>query len=397
MEPLEKINLKLHSLVIFRNLLYDPVIEKLSGLLSCLDKSQIEKVNGYASFASVLFLRNDNLTAYVLDKILEDENIYCLKRAQNLPVDSALKACLKNELAILEDIAQVNARELKAKLLYDGFLPEWKNSDIDFMAAYMERMDNLHIAGYGIYSKNHMFTVEGGMIIPIHAPDLTALSDLKSYEQEIQAVVQNTLALLEGKPAANVLLYGDAGTGKSSTVKAIANEYRCRGLRLIEIPPKQYGNIPVILEALSKNPLKFILFLDDLSFAKDNENFKALKAILEGSAFCKTPNIAIYATSNRRHLVKESFADRSGDDIHQNDTIQELVSLSDRFGLLVSFYKPDKETYLRIVHALRDRYGIEMNNLELDIQAEKYALLRGGRSPRVARQFLEHIKSMGFC
>ena len=205
-------------------------------------------------------------------------------------------------------------------------------------------------------------------------------------------VVNNTLTLLSGKPAANVLLYGDAGTGKSSTVKAIINEYQTKGLRLIEISKRQVADIPVVIEKLRKNPLKFILFIDDLSFSQENDDLYELKAALEGSVSAKSANVAIYATSNRRHLIKETFSDRQGDDVHRNETMQEMWSLSDRFGLRVGFMAPNKDLYLKIVHELKDMYKVHISDEELDLLAEQYAI--GGRSPRVARQFIEHLKSI---
>jgi predicted AAA+ superfamily ATPase len=277
---------------------------------------------------------------------------------------------------------------------YDGFLPSWETGEIDLYEKYTDRMKNINSLGYGIYSKYHMFTLKGSTITPVKAPDSIRLSDLKDYESEREAVINNTLALLKGKPAANTLLYGDAGTGKSSTVKAIVNEFGDRGLRLIEVTKKQLTEIPLIMEQLCKNPLKFIIFIDDLSFNSDNEDIGSLKAILEGSASSRTPNVVIYATSNRRHLMREAFSDRGNDDIHLNETIQEQVSLSERFGLSVIFSKPDKRQYLKIVHELVRQYTIKISEQEIDLRAERYALERGGRSPRAARQFVEYLKSI---
>ena len=160
--------------------------------------------------------------------------------------------------------------------------------------------------------------------MPVRYPDPQRLSELPGYEQEREKVIANTRALLEGRPANNVLLYGDAGTGKSSTVKAIANEFAPDGLRLIEVKKNQLYQIPALMDELAKNPLKFILFIDDLSFASNDDNFAALKAILEGGVGGRSHNVAVYATSNRRHLVKETMADRSGDDLHAMDARQEL-------------------------------------------------------------------------
>lgn len=393
MNTLEKLNLNLHSLVIFRSLLKDKVLQKLSKLLSCSKDTPVEQIDCYSSFTSQLFNENENFTDFLLNHILEDENIYILKRTQNLPVDKVMQECLQNELKVLEEISQLTSKQVRDCLVYDGYLPSWKNSTIDFTSEYMNRVDNIYSYGYGIFAKYTMFNIKDSVITPVKSPDTTKFSDLKGYEMERKAVIDNTTALLKGKPAANVLLYGDAGTGKSSTVKAVVNEFKDQGLRLIEITKKQFRNIPTILDSLSKNPLKFILFIDDLSFTKDDDDFGALKAILEGSASAKTPNLVIYATSNRRHFVKESFSDRDDDDIHLNDTIQELASLSDRFGLSVSFFKPDKAQYLDIVHELSEQYEINMCIEDLDLEAERYALRHSGRSPRVARQFMEYLKA----
>ena len=202
-----------------------------------------------------------------------------------------------------------------------------------------------------------------------------------------------TKALLKGKPAANILLAGDAGTGKSSTVKAVANALWKDGLRIVELRKDQLRVIPKILDELSANPLKFVLFIDDLSFLKDDDNFNALKAVLEGSVTAKSSNVVIYATSNRRHIIKEKFSDREGDDVHRGDTMQELISLSERFGIHITFSKPNKETFLHIVHHLAEENGIDVEGEELDLLAERFALERGGRSARLARQFIDGLLS----
>ena len=219
------------------------------------------------------------------------------------------------------------------------------------------------------------------------------LTHLYGYEKERSKIIQNTLALLEGKPANNVLLYGDAGTGKSSTVKAIVNTYRAQGLRLVEIKKTQLYLIPSLLDSLANNPLKFILFIDDLCFNPNDNDFSALKAILEGSVTGRGHNILIYATSNHRHMVKETFSDRQGDEVHISDTLQEIISLSARFGLTVTFSRPEKEQYCEIVLKLADQYEIAEDPAELLRRAEAYAIRSGGRNPRVAKQFIEGVKA----
>ena len=237
-----------------------------------------------------------------------------------------------------------------------------------------------------------MFSLaDDGAVCPVAHPDPQRLSDLAGYEREKGLILANTRALLAGKPAANVLLSGDAGTGKSSTVKAVVNELAGEGLRIIEVRKDQLKLIPAVLDELAANPLKFIVFIDDLSFARDDDNYAALKAVLEGGVSSKSPNVVIYATSNRRHLVKESFSARDGDDIHRNDTMQETLSLSERFGLQISFFKPDKAAYLAIVRQLAHTCDLAVPVEELEAGAERFALGRGGRSARAARQYVDSL------
>ena len=235
-----------------------------------------------------------------------------------------------------------------------------------------------------------MFSIDDtGASLPIASADRITLDKFVGYKEERKKVLANTQAFLCGKPAANILLYGDAGTGKSSTVKAVANNFFEDGLRLIEVRKNQLLLLPKIMGEISGNPLKFIIFIDDLSFNGDDD-FSMLKATLEGSASAKAKNAVIYATSNRRHIVKETFSDRTGDDLHRNDTMQENISLSARFGLTVLFAKPEKKLYLEIIHELAERNGIEVT-AELETAAEAFALSRGYRSARCAEQFIDSL------
>ena len=287
--------------------------------------------------------------------------------------------------------AGLTADDFKRDLGVDYVSP-FASEHCDLAKEYEARVKNIDRHGYGIFAGSPMFRVDNsGEISPIFSIDRVALDSFVGYEDERGRVMQNTLAFIENKPALNVLLYGDAGTGKSSTVKAISNSLFDRGLRLIELRKDQLEFLPKIMGRISENPLKFIIFIDDLSFNRSDDNFSMLKAALEGSASAKADNAVIYATSNRRHIVKETFSDREGEEVHRNDAMQEKLSLSERFGLCVMFAKPNKQLYLKIVRELAERYGVSLSGEELDIRAEEFALRRGNRSPRCAEQFIKSI------
>lgn len=389
---LQELHYRLNSLVIFRDVMNCRTIQSLERLLESLeDNDTLKQLKAYSDFVSNLYRHHNDLSSYILTLILEDENIYMIRTAHRLEISQKMKECLFSELESLQMIAEMTSLQVKDKIAYDGFLPDWDNTYYDFKKEYLNRIDNIERYGYGIYAKYYMFIVKDSRIVPVKYPDEVKLSQLIGYEKQRQLVIDNTLALINGKPASNVLLSGDAGTGKSSSVKAIANEFRDKGLRIIDIRKDQLREIPEIIDGLSKNPLKFILFIDDLSFAKDDDNFGALKAILEGSVSARANNIVIYATSNRRHLVKESFADRDGDDVHRNDTVQELISLSERFGLRITFSKPNKYEYLEIVKGLAKLNSLDMSEEELEKEAERFAVGRSGRSARAAKQFIDKM------
>ena len=391
---LSQLQIRLHSLAIFRNLLTDPVMESLLAYLEALqDSSLSQAVSCYSQFVSRLYAAGSTTLARYVEQLAGDnENPYIRRIGQGEAPAPEMVECVRAELEILQAAADLTPETLRSGLDWDGYLPVFQTEQVDVAASYRRRCENIGKLGYGIYARHRMFYVgDNGQIVPVHNPDKIRLSSLIDYKREQQIILDNTLALLSGKPAANILLTGDAGTGKSSTVKAVVNELAYKGLRILEVRKEQLHAIPAILDELNSNPLKFILFIDDLSFQKDDDNFSALKAILEGSVSAKSRNIVIYATSNRRHLVKETFSDRDGDDVHRNDTMQELLSLSERFGIQVTFQKPDKKTYLGIVHHLAKEKGIQMEESQLDALAERYALGRGGRSARAANQFIDGL------
>ncbi len=386
---MEQLNLKLKSLVIFRNLLEDAVINKLCAAINS-NEQESDFIDNYCAFIASLYnAGTDNLSSYALKAALEDENIYIKMHCKGT-VNNNMRECLQRELAILQELSVINFSN-KEQCKFE--LPKYKTQELNFIKEYKNLTDNLSVKGFGIFAKHNVFTVKNSQIVPVTSPDTQQVEQLFLYENERNKVMENTVALLEGRPAANVLLYGDAGTGKSSTVKAVANKLFCKGLRLIEVKKHQLFQIPDILENLSENPLKFILYIDDLSFTSHDDNFAALKAILEGSVSFKGNNLVVYATSNRRHLIKETFSQRAGDDVHISETLQELMSLSARFGLAINYSKPDKDEYIFIVRELAKLYEIKMPSEELTKKAEAFALRGHGRSPRSAKQFIEQLSS----
>lgn len=389
MGSLQELSIRLSTLAVFKELQEDAVINSLRKYLAEPSPAL------YASFVSALYRANSGiLGAYVREICENSENVYVQAVGKKEEIPAYLREAVLEELKTLQMTAELTPETLRSAMEYKGFLPGFVSEAPDIKACYTERTENIGKYGYGIYAKNRMFYLgENAEIVPVSNPDKTELSDLVDYARERQIIIDNTKALLEGKPAANILLTGDAGTGKSSTVKAVVNALWREGLRIIEVRKDQLQSIPKILDELSANPLKFILFIDDLSFLKDDDNFNALKAVLEGSVTAKSQNVAIYATSNRRHIIKEKFSDREGDDIHRNDTMQELASLSERFGIHVTFSKPNKDTFLHIVRHLAEENGIDMPTQELELLAERFALERGNRSARLARQFIDGLLS----
>ncbi len=252
-------------------------------------------------------------------------------------------------------------------------------------------------AGIGVFATYHAFRWQEGQFAGVAHPDPIRLRSLVGYKIPRAALLKNTEALLAGYPALNVLLYGSRGTGKSSLVKSLVHEYGDRGLRLIEVGKANLKDLPTIVEQLRPVPHPFIIFVDDLSFEEDDEAFKALKVVLEGSLTARPKNVVVYATSNRRHLVREFHGDRpspkDADEIHHWDTLQEKLSFSDRFGLTLTFEPADQTTYLEIVRHLVKEAAIEIGNEDLEFRALQWATRQNGRSGRTARQFVDFLRA----
>ena len=394
-KELDKIKLGFSSVVIFRNILKTKVIKKLLKFLNCETKENIDNIKQidlYSEFLSELFKSDNNLADFILSQIFLDDNIYINKCILKKEINNNLKKTFKNELNFFKYISSFDFSSIFNKE-YSKNIAELEIKEIDFYKIYFEHIKNIDKKGYGIFYNNNMFVLDDRKnIIAVKNKDNQDIKKLYGYEIERNKVLSNTKILIEGKKANNILLYGDAGTGKSSTVKAVANFFKDEGLRLIEIKKNQLHFITDIIEKLSCSPLKFIIFIDDLTFSSNDDTFSYLKAILEGGVNSFPNNIAVYVTSNYRHLIKENFTDRTGDDIHIEDTIQQIMSLTNRFGMIITFQRPGRDLFKEIVLSYAKENNIKMDKEELINQAEAYAIRSAGRSPRVAKQFIELLK-----
>ena len=254
--------------------------------------------------------------------------------------------------------------------------------------------------GVGKFGLNKAFRIndenkEKEFLIPITATSDVQLEDLVGYDLQKQKLIANTEAFVEGRMANNVLLYGDAGTGKSTSIKAILNRYYSKGLRMIEVYKHQFKDLQRIISEIKNRNYRFIIYMDDLSFEEFETEYKYLKAVIEGGLETKPENILIYATSNRRHLIKETWGDRndrSDDEMHRSDTVQEKLSLVARFGVTIGYFKPSHQEYLHIVSELAKRYPeITLSEQELALLANQWELRSGGASGRTAQQFINYL------
>ncbi len=396
----------LNTLTLYRRVLEDISVKNFVEILNLIpdekDFNKIAKLWSDMVFPLYCKEYEGNRQKYITDLILYDKNYYTLKCAANefYNIDSGIVNAAKNDIETLIKISKIQCSDLK-DLLYE-YYPAEKDT-IDTLASFsaggswlsFENLTEFYEKhGAGIFAKYKAFKfLSNGKIEPVLNCDNVRLKDLKRYEREQNIVLENTLGFLKGKPYNNVLLYGDRGTGKSSTVKAILNEYYKEGLRVVQIFKENLIKLDELMQEISDIPLKFIIFIDDLTFNENDDNFGALKAVLEGALAKQPDNMAIYATTNRRHLVKESFKAREGDEIHLADTIDETVSLSDRFGITVTYSVPNKDKFLEIVKAIKEDRKLNISDEILFKGAEKFVLSKGSRSPRLAKQYIDYIQA----
>jgi predicted AAA+ superfamily ATPase len=400
----------LNSLTIYKNLRNDVVISNIQKLCRATENSNADEAFlCYSNICSQLFdgSKNQSIADYVFDLIIYDDNFFSRACARNdfLFIESEILCACEVELSWLQMVSGISASDIKNILMhyfpqttdFAKNLPEFRSSFSrkiqgawgDNLAKFAEIYTQ---DGVGVFAKYKAFSFSNDKgIVPIENFDSMKLSDFKHYEIVREKIVNNTLAMINDKSFNNVLIYGDRGTGKSSTVKALLSEYQNDGLRIIQVAKTELFALDKLAELISGLPLKFIVFIDDLTFNENDDSYNMLKAVLEGSLTKKPDNMAIYATTNRRHIIKETFTAREGDEVHIGDTIDENLSLSDRFGLIVTFSLPSKDTFLDIVLEMAKDKKLNFSEKELFLGAERFAMLKAGRSPRVARQFIDSL------
>lgn len=340
-------------------------------------------VNGLVQKEFALFQK---LFDYDFSRIEEALEISCFSTISNY------KAIQKKEFMYNKNVSE-KVRSLSKKLEHTKNEKEFFQVISDFYKDY----------GVGMFGTNKAFRIEetqggGFTFCPINNMDTVMLDDLIGYEIQKKKLIDNTKAFVEGKKANNVLLFGDSGTGKSTSIKAIVNAYYDDGLRMIEIYKHQFQYLSSIISQIKNRNYKFIIYMDDLSFEEFEIEYKYLKAVIEGGVETRPDNILIYATSNRRHLIKETWNDRNDTDTavdrHHSDTVEEKLSLVNRFGVTISFSKPTQKEFFEMVIALAKREGITMPEEELKAEANKWELRHGGLSGRTAQQFINHCLAM---
>ena len=334
------------------------------------------------------FVKNDfkgfkALFDYDFSKIEETLDIDCFTQL------SHYEAICKKEFMYNQNVSQkVQALSLKLEQVKDE--REFFNQVTTFYKKYGVGMFGLNKAFRIVESPNKPIE-----IVPINNMEKVMLSDLIGYEEQKKELVANTKAFVEGKKANNVLLFGDSGTGKSTSIKAIVNEFYEDGLRMIEIYKHQFKDLSQVIGQIKNRNYKFIIYMDDLSFEEFEIEYKFLKAVIEGGVETKPDNILIYATSNRRHLIKETWHDRDdleqSGDIHRSDTMEEKLSLASRFGVSIYYGKPDRRAFNNIVIGLARKAGITLSEEELKAEANKWELRHGGISGRTAQQFITYL------
>ena len=421
--------MKTEQLIIYRNLKYQDLLDRTAALLAGEGQEDpYACANDLIELAAAYGLEGNLWHCFLALCLANNENAYSTSCEIVGEIEGSLNQLVKHDFAVFKelfdcDIARLDEytegkpvwTELKSYKAANGnsriFNKRIRDRIVE-LAVSLEKAENedafqqmvtefYREFGVGKFGLNKAFRVvekgENVEIEPIVNVEHVYLNDLVGYELQKKKLIDNTEAFISGRAANNVLLFGDAGTGKSSSVKAILNEYYDRGLRIIEVYKHQFRTLSDVIEQIKDRNYRFIIYMDDLSFEETELEYKYLKAIIEGGLGRKPENVLIYATSNRRHLVRESFRDKRSldDDIHNNDTVQEKLSLVARFGVTIYYGAPNKKEFQNIVKVLAEKYHVTMPEEELLAEANKWELSHGGLSGRTASQFITYLLGQG--
>lgn len=411
----------LHNLILYRNILEDKIIKKIQLLQddTCPKNMYYELCSELFSKAEQLHLEGNLLRNYFIYLIAKDENIFSKTVEKNkgtLACDSTLYQAALHDMQIIHNFIShdlhILSKKENSKFLLD-FVPSSPSTTVtnhSILHPYLDLLNGtstpsslveklLHYYssyGCGIMSDYNAFRWNSTSgLTGIKNFDQITFDDITGYEQQKETLVQNTCAFLAERPANHILLIGSPGTGKSSSVKALINEPFARNLRLVEVSKHELKSLHKLMDCLRDHSQKFIIFLDDLSFEEFEVEYKYLKSIIDGGIEITPKNVLIYATSNRMHLIKESWDDRKGntDDVHRFDTVNEKLSLSERFGITLTYLSPNQIEYLAIVEQMASRNNISLPLEQLKAEALKWERRHNGRSGRTVQQFINHLLS----
>lgn len=398
---LNELRAALKGVAAYRNMMEEREMLVLTRLLDHLRAGEGE--SALEDYTALFYaLRQDgcaSLSDWLYDRLRYEESPYPIMLAERRQ-DETLRAAARRDLDVFAALGNLDCDTLIAALRrllpgaeYAGVLsalPRWTSAarfDFDGLTAFYDEN------GAGVFSRYRAFLWQGGRLRPVEHPDSPSPEEMIGYRMQREQVVANTRAMLEGHLVNNVLLFGNSGTGKSATVKSLLNVPGFGDLRLVEVQKEGLAELPVLIRMLAGKRHKFVLFIDDLAFDNDDRTYGVLKTILEGGLEPRPDNVAIYATSNRRNLVRQTFSDRAGDEVDANETVEEKTSLADRFGLRIPFLNLNKAEYLELIDAMADRKGIAVSREELHRLANIWEIRHAGRNPRAARQFIQSLSA----
>ena len=424
--------MKAYQMVVYRGMTKDPLFAKLCQVADQYRemekeeaaKMMFEGISGLIDVAQSRGFCGNLWHIYMTFLLTNDENSYSRFCEKKGIMEGSMSGLLSHDMEIVKYYMDYDWKQVEEYIgipfvdLFDHFVPAAAKGVV-FNKVLRDRIDELAVKlaqdsvedmcqeissfygeyGVGKFGLHKAFRIQhtdqGAEIIPIVNSSNVKLEDLVGYEQQKQQLIENTEAFVQGRKANNALLFGESGTGKSTSIKAILNRYYKDGLRMIEIYKHQFQDLNSVIAQIKDRNYKFIIYMDDLSFEETELEYKYLKAVIEGGLEIKPDNVLIYATSNRRHLVKETWADRkqNADDIHGNDSKQEKMSLFARFGVAIYFGSPAKKEFMNIVNTLAEREGIQMDPKELEQKAIRWELTHGGFSGRAAEQVITHLKA----